>query len=85
MAMGALETLEAKIDAILERLASSAPAEGSDGRWLRTEAAAEHIGVSVPTLRRWVARGEIPAVRMSRTAIAFDRRDLDQWMLERKA
>ena len=39
--------------------------------------------VSEKTLRRWVARGRIPCVRLGR-AIRFDRSDVFRWVSARK-
>jgi excisionase family DNA binding protein len=54
----------------------------TDGRWLRTEAAAEYLGVSASWLAhaRLTGSHAIPFRRMGKL-IVYDKRDLDRWLL----
>jgi excisionase family DNA binding protein len=45
-------------------------------RLLNTDEAAEYLGVSAPMIRRLIARGEIPVVRIGRRLLV-DRNDID--------
>ena len=50
-------------------------------RWATLEHGAEHIGVSVKTMRRMLAAGEIPGYRVGkRQAIRDDLNELDALM-----
>ena len=50
-------------------------------RWATLELGAEHIGVSVKTMRRMLAAGEIPGYRVGkRQAIRVDLNELDAAM-----
>lgn len=50
-------------------------------RWATLEHGAEHIGVSVKTMRRMLAAGEIPGYRVGkRQAIRVDLNELDAAM-----
>jgi excisionase family DNA binding protein len=45
--------------------------------FLSREEAAELLGVSHRTLRRWELRGQLPAVRINRRVIRYRRCDID--------
>jgi excisionase family DNA binding protein len=45
--------------------------------WLSQAEAAEHLGITDRTLRRMVARGEVPAYRLGPRLTRFDQGDLD--------
>ena len=49
-------------------------------RWLSQAEAAEYLGITDRTLRRMVARGELPAYRMGPRLTRFDLSDLDATM-----
>jgi excisionase family DNA binding protein len=49
----------------------------SDKRFLSTKEAAEHIGVSVNTLRKYVAKGLVPAHKFGERLLKFDPAELD--------
>ena len=40
-------------------------------------AAAEHLGVSIPTLRRYISQGHIRAYRMGKRLIRVDLNEID--------
>ena len=42
------------------------PGEGAIGGWMDCEALAQHLGISVPTLRRWTQLGKVPSHKMGR-------------------
>ncbi len=42
--------------------------------------AARRLGISAPTLRRLVARGDIPHVRVSPGRVMLREADLDRWI-----
>jgi excisionase family DNA binding protein len=46
--------------------ATESPAKGAAGEWWGCEALAQHLGVSVPTLRRWTQLGKVPSHKMGR-------------------
>lgn len=52
-----------------------APTERHD--WLSPNAAAEYAGVSVRTVRRWIATGQLPGHRAGRRLIRIKRAELD--------
>lgn len=43
-------------------------------------AAAELLGVGVPTLRSMVHRKQVPHIRMGPKMVRFDRDELEQWL-----
>lgn len=49
----------------------------SDDDMMRLDQAAQHYGVSVRTLRRWIQIGRIPAYRFGQRQLRVKRRDLD--------
>ena len=49
-----------------------------DKRLYTVKEAADYLSLSPVTLYRWIARSEIPVVRLRRKAVRFDRQDLDQ-------
>jgi predicted DNA-binding transcriptional regulator AlpA len=54
-------------------------------RYLRTPAAAEHIGAAAQTLERWRIEGNGPPfVRLSSKLVVYDVEDLDAWCAARK-
>jgi excisionase family DNA binding protein len=54
--------------------------EGSRATWLAEMHAAEHVGVSPRTLRRWVADGKIRAYRAPGGRLRFRLDELDASM-----
>jgi predicted DNA-binding transcriptional regulator AlpA len=67
-------------------VAAPASSFAANDLWLRTEAAARHLGVS----RRWleelrVAGGGPAYARLGRRAIVYRRSELDRWALARLA
>jgi excisionase family DNA binding protein len=46
-------------------------------RWVSLDDAAGYLGVSVPTLRRAIRRGDLKARRMGRRLIRVDANELD--------
>ena len=42
------------------------PGKGATGGWLDCEALAQHLGISIPTLRRWTQLGKVPSHKMGR-------------------
>ncbi len=51
---------------------------------VKIDRAARKLGSTPGTVRAWVARGQIPVVRLGTRAIRFSLRDLDRWINERK-
>ena len=51
----------------------------SDTPWMRSEEAADYLGVCVGTIRNWVSQKRIPFVRRGRI-VRFQRKDLDKWL-----
>lgn len=49
-------------------------------RWLSTKQAAEHLSVSVNTVRNYVAAGRIKARRVGPKLLRFDRVELDRFI-----
>lgn len=55
-------------------------------RILRTDAAAEYVGLAGSTLEKMRLRGDGPPfVRLSAKSIGYDLADLDAWIVARKA
>lgn len=52
-------------------------AKSTRAEWLKLPAAAESRGVSIKTLRRRIASGELPARRLGARIIVVNTRDLD--------
>ena len=73
--MSALETIEEKIDAIMERVSAGG------ARWLTVEGAAAHSGLSDAVVRRFLAGGKLTAHRPVPGRILIDRRQLDALIL----
>lgn len=48
-----------------------------DKRLLTVKEAAAYLAISPTTLYHWIARREVPVVRLRRKAVRFDRADLD--------
>lgn len=49
----------------------------SEKRWLSTVEAAKYIGVSKNTLRKYVAKGIVPAHKFGEKLLKFDPAELD--------
>lgn len=49
------------------------------GLW-NYEQAADYLGISVKTLRRWTAERKIETIRMSHTVVRFRKQDLDSYI-----
>jgi excisionase family DNA binding protein len=53
---------------------------------MKTQEAAEAIGISPRTLRRWTAEGRIPfAIRLGPRCLVYDRDGLELWLDQRRA
>jgi excisionase family DNA binding protein len=52
------------------------PGKGAAGEWLDCEALANHLGVSVPTLRRWTQLGKVPSHKLGRL-VRYRLRDVE--------
>lgn len=65
-----------------EATVAAAAAESDD--LVKIDRAARKLGSTPGTVRAWVARGQIPVVRLGTRAIRFSLRDLDRWIDERK-
>ncbi len=51
---------------------------------VKIDRAARKLGSTPGTVRAWVARGQIPCIRLGTRAIRFSLRDLDRWIDARK-
>jgi excisionase family DNA binding protein len=49
-------------------------------RWFSTSQAAEYLGVSVNTVRNYIADGRLKVHRMGPKLLKFDRADLDRFV-----
>lgn len=49
-------------------------------KWLKITEAANHIGMSVPFLRKAVRSRSVPHTRIGSKALRFDRESLDRWL-----
>lgn len=54
------------------------------GVWLTSPQAADLLGVSLATVRRWADREEIPHWRTPGGQRRFDQGQLEQWLAERQ-
>lgn len=45
--------------------------------WVNMRQAAEHLNVSEATIRRWIAEGDLPAVRIGHRNLRIRAEDLD--------
>ena len=54
--------------------------ERTRGELLTLKQAAEELGVSARTVRRWVSFGRLRAVRLSRKSLRIHARDLDRFI-----
>ncbi|NEV60317.1 helix-turn-helix transcriptional regulator [Thiorhodococcus minor] len=55
-------------------------------RYLRERALAEHLSVHRSTLRRWVARGLMPApIRLGLRTVVWDAEEIEHWQAARAA
>jgi len=54
----------------------------AEHRWLTVRETAERIRVSEDTVRRAIARGELPAVQLGGrgSSIRIDERELERWL-----
>lgn len=59
------------------RSSQPSTSEKTDKRWLRLGPAAQLLGVSINTLRRWSDAGRIPCYRSAGGHRRFDRRELE--------
>ncbi len=53
--------------------------------WLRPAEAAEYIGVSLSTIKRWLRDGDITARKVSPRIVLIDRHALDDWINQHNA
>lgn len=65
-----------------ETAVATTAAESDD--LVKIDRAARKLGSTPGTVRAWVARGQIPVVRLGTRAIRFSLADLDRWIAERK-
>ena len=75
-----------ELRSLAERLAPYLPAPQPERgwEWLDSRAAAAHLGVSIPTLRRLVASGEVPFRQdVDGGRLHFLRSELDRWRSRR--
>ncbi len=54
-----------------------------ESEWLTTGQAAQYLGVSIATIRRWAKAGQIPHYRIGTTR-RFKTQELEVWLSERK-
>lgn len=55
------------------------------GRYIRRFRLPEILGVSMPTVDRWVKNGILPRpVKLSDNVTAFDAQDINRWLQERR-
>lgn len=50
---------------------------GSEEPWINTSAASQHLGISIPTLRRWIKAGLVKPKRTPTGEYRFRRSELD--------
>lgn len=50
---------------------------GSDEPWVNTTAACQHLGISTPTIRRWIKAGRLKPKRTPTGEYRFRRSELD--------
>ena len=55
-----------------------------DQRLLKVQAVAETLDVEPPTVREWIASGELPAFRLSRRCLRVARDDLAAFLRSRR-
>jgi len=48
--------------------------------WIGTKEIAEHLGVTVVTVRKWIASGKIPCYRVGKLW-KFKASEVDEWIL----
>lgn len=60
------------------RLAELETEGGGGPRWASFDEAARYTGISVRTLRDWVAKGHLPAYRIGPKRVQIDLRDVDR-------
>lgn len=78
--LGAVERLEARLEAAEERAA------GDDARgeeWLDVRRAAARIGVSATTLHRWRGMGEGPPASKVEGTLRYRAANVDAWLIKR--
>lgn len=57
----------------------------SSGRYIRRFRLPEILGVSMPTVDRWVKNGILPRpVKLSGNVTAFDAQEINRWLQERR-
>ena len=67
-----------------EPAVATAAADSDTDDLVKIDRAARKLGSTPGTVRAWVARGQIPVVRLGTRAIRFSLRDLDRWIEARK-
>jgi excisionase family DNA binding protein/PAS domain S-box-containing protein len=79
-----LNFLQSVANILASAIRSSAP-PGHDGRWLSVRNVAETLKINDETVRRWVRRGDLPAVDLvsSRAGYRIHPSDLDRFIAER--
>lgn len=61
----------------MSRIGTASPSRPTKRRWLTQAEAAEHLGVTDRTLRRMIARGELPAYKLGTKMTRINEADLD--------
>jgi len=56
------------------------PEEGRGDQYLSYREVSQRLRVSVPTIRRWVSSGGLPAVRLGERCVRIKRADLDRFI-----
>ena len=51
---------------------------------LTAEQAADYLGFSADTIRRWAATGRLPVIRLSGRWLRFRKAALDDWLREKE-
>ena len=57
----------------------------SVGEVLTAEQAADYLGFTADTVRRWAAAGSLPVVRVSGRWLRFRKAALDEWLRENES
>lgn len=86
MPQGALETLldafaDLVADKLLERMGRQEPEPLPDNATFTVKEAAEYIGISEASIRRWGKQGQFPIVHHGSRVVIY-KRDLDKWLAE---
>jgi excisionase family DNA binding protein len=56
-----------------------------ENKWLSVEQVAARLDINVETVRRWIRRGELPAMKVGgRTGYRIEERDLQEFIKKKK-